>query len=766
MKSLKKLLTPYVLALLTGGVVAAALVAAADVLPLATAERAVVVIRKTPGIVVLNTGTVIKQRFVALPGTYSSVVLYSDAEQLTDQQLQVRILDEDGAEVATGRGATAAYLDDDTIRIGIPISWLYVANSQHLFLEVSLGAGSSLPVLISSSQSDTYASGELVVDGQALDRDVAFALLERAQLPFGARQGVLAGAIILLALVIMQPFINRPRGWWLATGVLVIITPLVLAGYWFSAGELGIADWDYYFPLHHSYRQALLKHHTFPLWNPYTCGGTAGLADPEFPGFTPTFLLELIFGIPVGLRLAIFLSTAVGAAGMLALSRRLGLSVLAGVLAAIVVAFSSVNLLEITEGHVNILAAMWIPWIFWSWLGVYRGRTRPIVCGIFLALTFLQGGVYLLMYTALALVGLILLVRHPGRAIIATLRSGLWGLGLAAFKLVPVLFWLKQFPDEAYASSAYTVPWLVDILFGRHLHGSYIIHRQESGWHEYGAYVGYGVLALALLGLSCLKKNRVVQGLLVAVVLTAVLSAAGPALKPIFDYLWFFPRSNISRVILFTVISLAVLAGFGLDQLRGRLKRWSLVAAVVIGVIAADIFSLAYQVSQQAFVLPRVYPLVEPAPWPIAFTPGRYDMAGQGSRTTRTYDAALAGYGTLAYCSVLGPEPRVQTIYDPNYDIIELSASEGGFELLEWSPNEVHVRVKTSEQTQVKLNTNYAKGWMVNGLAAQEIEGRVATTVGLGIHDLVFEYHAPGVWLGLGVTLATLAGVIGLRKRN
>src|SRR5258708_1734711 len=256
--------------------------------------------------------------------------------------------------------------------------------------------------------------------------------------------------------------------------------------------------------------------------------------------FTTTFVLVLAFGSSLGLRLDIVLSIIIGAIGMIVLARKLGRSVEAGFIAALAVAFGTVNLIESTEGHVNILTAMWIPWIFWAWLCVYRKEMKPIVCGIFLALTFLGGGVYLLIYTTLAFLVLMALVPRHRDAFFSSLKSGLWGLGFVAFKLVPVIYWLKQFTDRVYVPSSFTLPWLVEILFGRHLHDEYVIFNQSSGWHEYGAYIGYGILALAFIGISYMARNRIVRALTIAALLALALSTLGPFLAPILDYVKFF----------------------------------------------------------------------------------------------------------------------------------------------------------------------------------------------------------------------------------
>lgn len=752
-------------------IVAAAVLAVAWRLPVTHEERTIIPVKKTFESVVVEDGNSVTQRLVLAPGTYSGVVLYADTDRLVGQPLVVVVRDSERRELARGQYAKVSYLptNDDILRLEIPMARWQLTEPQHIFVEVWL-KGSALS-LRAAGMGELYRFGELIVGGEATQYDIALSLLVPERLGFGARQGVIAGLVVLLGLALVYLLPGERQRWWAVVILVAVVAPLALAGYWFSVDRLGIADWDYYFSLHHSYRYSLLQLKTFPFWNPYTCGGTAGLADPEFPVFTPTFLLELIFGISAGLRLAIYLSVMIGAWGMLALAKQLKLSPEAALLAAIVAAFGSVNLLEVTEGHVNVLAAMWIPWVFWAWLRAYRvhrasstpgvsRRVGPLFCGIFLALTFFQGGIYLLMYTGLAFAALAFLAARPREAVMVTIKSGLWALGLAAVKLVPVLAWLRQFPDEAYAKSAYTLPWLTEILFGRHLHGAYVIFEQNSGWHEYGAYVGYIVFALALVGVSLAGRHRVIRALLIGGVLAAILSAMGPQLEPLFDQLWFFPRSNISRIILFSVMALALLAGFGLDHLRQR-GVWPWVIVTLVGLAAIDIFSLSYQLSEKAFVLPEVVPQIEQAPEPIAFTTQRFDSAGRGSGTTRTYSAAQAGWGTMAYCSVLGPAPRVRTVSDEGgSELIGASKDEVSWALVNWSPNDVTVHVIVETEAEVTLNTNYARGWTVNGKPVKEVGGLVGADLEAGEYDVTFAYRTPGFWLGIIISVLTIGWAV------
>lgn len=735
-------------------VVAAVILAGARWLPLAIDRYRLVAYRPATGTLILNPGQTIRQNFIAqAPGKWrSGIVLYSWAPFWDNRQILVRILDAAGHERTSGHAVETRYVDSaDTLRIAIATPWYAARYGEHLTAEITLKRGAPLSL-------------------RRLDlptrHDIALSSIFRVPVPYGAKQGAVAGVIALLSITLIALYVPQRWQWWAATACLIPLAFLGLGGFWFSLDKLGIADWDYYFSLHQTYRQTILTQHVFPFWNPWTCGGTAGLADPEFPGFTPTFLLELIFGIPVGVRLAIFFATAVGGIGMLRLARQIRLSLLPACLAALGYMFSSVNLLEIVEGHVNILAAMWLPWIFWAWLRAYR-KPRQIsslfLLALFLAATFYQGGIYLLLYTGLAFILMIALASRKKAALRITIIGGVWSLGLAALKLIPVLAWLRRFPDQGYQGSTVTLPWLTDIFFGRYLHGTYKFFQQTSGWHEYGAYIGYILFGCALLGLTYLRRNRIVRGLLVAFIAALLLSSTGPALKTWFDLTPFIPRSNISRIIIFAVMAACLLAGFGLERVQ-RISRTRLVALVLVGFVAVDLMSLAYRLSEQAFVLPPVYPLISPAPSPIAFTKNTYDDLTAGTHRTRDYAATVAGYGTFAYCSVLGPPPMVITMEDKERDSSAISAADpqAHVTLTAWSPNRVVASVTTPRQTEVALNTNDADGWYANNQPTHSYSGRVGTTVSAGTSQIIFAYHAPGFKSGLVITVLTLLGTGGI----
>jgi hypothetical protein len=714
------------------------------------------------------------------------VVVFSPAPGRVDGTLAVQ-LSVGGRLVAESRELRQVWRKDSS-HLVVPLRPFSVPDRAEIELEIVRTGGDSL--LLKAAQE----SGVLTMS-----------LLHPAPLDFGTRQGVLVGVVFLLGAALVDML---PQRRWLAAGLLLTLTVwLGLAGFLFPTGALGISDWDYFFTVHEAYRRILFDHHSFPFWNPYACGGTAGLADPEFSVLSPLYSLEALFGVSLGLRLAAVVATTVGALGMLALGRRLRFSVQAALLAGVVLALSTTVLLKLVEGHVGMFAAMWVPWIFWAWHRAYgqekskaqnqkpksspndkthktkyskhRHRWRiwnlrfelvrswrhrknaanrwPLICGIFLALTFYQGGIHILLYLAPALAILGLLVSDRGRGLGVTWQAGLWALGLSAVKLFPVLLWARQFPDKAYAVSTFTLPWLHEVFLGRHLHGARVIPGQGGGWHEYGAYLGPLVLALALLACQRWRHHRV-KLLVAGVIGTLVLSSLGPALKPLLDVVPYLPRSYTSRVVLLTVFGLALLAGIGLEVVRAwvRRSRLGVLPVLLVGVVAINLASLAYPLMEQAFVLPAVAEPLALAPAPLAFTRETHKVGSGGVEYDRAYEAARRGYGTLSYCSVLGPSPAVVPVGEPNSKYVQLQEGSGEVRLVYWSANRVSVQVAADSDAVVVLNTNYADGWRARGGEVMSASGRVAARVPAGQHRVDFQYYPPGLPAGLLVSAVTL----------
>lgn len=726
-------LVPVILVVLFGG---SWLVTAR---PIGTEEQVASEYDASSPVLEILPGTANQQRFGALDKPLRGFIIYAPANNDLGK-IHLRVTNEKSGETVTSYRYTTS-VRGDSQRVVFLLPQLTAAPKDVLMATIINPTARSLFLL-------THTAGR-----------ITFSTLQPVPPTPAITQGVIAATMVALAALLLEllPLTTRQR-WWGVCVILLALPLFAVTSFWFSSAPLGVADWDYRFSLHEIYRQAVVAWHQFPLWNPYTCGGAGGLADPEFSVISPTFLLELLLGVPVGTKLGIYVGLIVLSLGMVSLGKSLRLSWRATLIAALITTYSSAFILKIVEGHVTIIYAfMWVPWIFWAWrMGYLSPRINwrwVLLTGLFLALAFYQGGIYILSYTALALLMLGILVPRRRQALLSTIIAFLWGAGFSAFKLLPVLYWLKQYPDAHYVPSTATLFHLADIFVRRHLHGSYILPGQLSGWHEYGAYLGFVVIGISALAVIHVRRRRLVRLLGFAVLITAAAASLGPLLQPYFDYLPFIPRSNISRLALFTVVAFSLLAGLGLDTLYRRSGlRQGLVLAVLF-FAALDILTLSSTLADQAFVVPAVFPSPSPAPWPLAYSNEHFVIRKNGQEYNRSYAATLAGYGSFSFCSVLGPLPHVATITPEGVPPFAVVSTAGEVMPTHWSPNNFTVRYRAPANTQVTINMNYAPGWLVNGRAAKDDGGRLAADVMAGEGELDFSYRPPLILLGAALNI-------------
>lgn len=112
------------------------------------------------------------------------------------------------------------------------------------------------------------------------------------------------------------------------------------------------------------YAQASLSRGEIPWWNPYLALGVPGVAitGAVFEPFT--LVLGRLFDAPMLSNMKAVAGMVVGGAGMAVFVRALGASRTAGVLAAVAFAFSGWTIVWL--GRTNMLAEMWMPWLFWA----------------------------------------------------------------------------------------------------------------------------------------------------------------------------------------------------------------------------------------------------------------------------------------------------------------------------------------------------------------------------------------------------------------
>ena len=95
----------------------------------------------------------------------------------------------------------------------------------------------------------------------------------------------------------------------------LIVAAASCAPIFFQVQNWGISDWDLHLFYHEVPRISVLGYGQVPLWNPYACGGSVMLANPQSRFMTPFFALHLMFGAVVGIKLEILLHLVLGIFG-------------------------------------------------------------------------------------------------------------------------------------------------------------------------------------------------------------------------------------------------------------------------------------------------------------------------------------------------------------------------------------------------------------------------------------------------------------------
>ena len=216
------------------------------------------------------------------------------------------------------------------------------------------------------------------------------------------------------------------------------------------------------------------------------------------------------------------------------------------------------------------------------------------------------------------------------------------------------------------------------------------------------------------------------------------------------------------------------MAGYTTNYINRRFPKGKIIATLLVVMVSADLLTLAYKLMQQPFVLPPYRETVTPAPYPIAYTIENYiyrlrgpkDSLGEGIDYTRAYTNIQNGYGSLAYCSVLGPSPVVHVVETEDSQFLRTTSAgnTGHAELIEWTPNRITIKASANEPADLIINANYAPGWNVsiNGQnkPAKDIKNLLATSFPPGEHIITFTFRNEGFYIGLAITIITITTAV------
>jgi len=302
-------------------------------------------------------------------------------------------------------------------------------------------------------------------------------------------------------------------------------------------------------------------------------------------------------------------------------------------------------------------------------------------------------------------------------------------------------------------------------------------------WHEYGCYVTWIGLALAVGGLVVTARRR---WPLYVTALIAALLALGAALPlnlwAIWKMLPMYGSLQVpSRFLAVVVFAIAICGGFGLDGLGRWLEKtggvWlrrGLQCALALA-IYVELTALAWDLFSDIFVCP-------PRPVPEHAGQGfaqRYveDEVRYGAMYSAHYPYLLDNSGVLReYENIAVPRGKIRLVGDEDYrGEAWLEAAHGSARITDWTMARVKVAVEADAADRLVLNQNYFSGWKAvrrnadgtsEKLAVQPggegsaCEGLVTADVAPGTSEIEFYYLPDSFILGALVSGVTLLGCL------
>jgi hypothetical protein len=291
--------------------------------------------------------------------------------------------------------------------------------------------------------------------------------------------------------------------WSLAVALFTFAVPIAHPG-------MSLAmDWDQFNSFSHILHSSVWRYHTWPLHDPWACGGNDLWANPQQRQFSPLVLLDL--GLPAHLaNLASLVVLAfVGHYLAIRLFEEVGASRRSAVTCASLWIMSSWFGLHFAVGHIAFGMIQLVPGVALCALRIDRPAAQVGLVAL-LVLCFLSGGTYAAIFSAYAAASLAPVYWPRLRLVMGQIRSDRrtrWRilvlissvLAFAALRVLPALMTGARTRPEREVIQP-SLELLARMLFDpSQLHDASLPGGDNAafGYFEYGAY--FGVLAIGII---------------------------------------------------------------------------------------------------------------------------------------------------------------------------------------------------------------------------------------------------------------------------
>jgi hypothetical protein len=355
-----------------------------------------------------------------------------------------------------------------------------------------------------------------------------------------------------------------------------------------------------------------------PLWNPHAGAGRPFVANAQSAVLSPFNLPSYVLPLWWSLGLAAALKVFVAAFGTYLLGRALGMRFAGGLLAGLVFGFSLFFVVWVPWPHTSVWALL--PWLLLLADRVARDPSLPAGAGLaaVVALQFFGGhpeSNFHLLGVTVAFFALRLVVRRregstapPGRAtaVFAAALGG--GAALSAITLLPFLELLAHSNDVEVRQEYWRLSMPRGYLLGLMLPDYWGRATQTPiGTFAQGRALYVGALPLVLAAVAVAARPSLQRVAIAAFgVLMLAVVVGTPPLPELISHVPLIRTGNHIRLVIVMVMCLALLAGWGLDEVAaGRVRRRGAILACACGLLLLPVLVLAARGQLPADVLGR-----------------------------------------------------------------------------------------------------------------------------------------------------------------
>lgn len=524
--------------------------------------------------------------------------------------------------------------------------------------------------------------------------------------------------------------------------------------------HLGHGDWLWFHFTWDSARRALVGFHELPWWNPYACGGTLGVANPQSFGFSPLFWLLLPLPTALAMKAYLALCTFLALWGTWELAAWHRATGWFALVAAVFFGCSG-TLGWHMNGQTSMAAFAGLPWLA---LFVRRSASDArftLAGGAVLATMTLSGGVYptafgAVLIGALSLIAVVEEPRSLGRAAFVAAATLVAFVAFAAVKLVPMLEFLRDHGRPVGADDAISPSLLLPMLLERRTTETQIwphVGYVYAWWGEYGNYVGWtGIVVAATLAL--LAGRRGVPWLALAALGLALLLGDHGPLSP-YALMRRLPVLSSLRVPtrywVLVDLGVAVAMAIGGARLAVTRRRWA--GPLRAALVAASAWLAVDLVRTNGVAVFAGAMQTSPAP-PDERPAPIQQVRGEAHAMYRYPPRNL---GSLACFDEVTVElsPRLRPGLPSEVQVEPADA--GTARVVAWSPSSITLDVDAASAARVAINQNGYRGWRVAGAALEVRAHQLGVRVAPGRRTVRLWYRPFGAVWGVVASLAAVA---------